>query len=181
MDSGPPREVSVGIAPLCSDLVELLLWRRPTGFSRQSRIKPTFIVSQCPDLCISKYTFQMIPVTFMTSVEGNDCYFLWWKSDHKSFLFHNFHFTFFKCLDFFQRFLVAAIIMLVQTESCVSYSTAKFGAHPGSTQAHLFTLSPHPSSTAQYLRFYPEVLTVPPNLLFVLKSSYYKTSWPLGG
>lgn len=69
------------------------------------------------------------------------------KNDQKNFPFCNFHFTFFKCLDVFQYCLVAPIIMLFWTETCVSHSDAKFRAHPGNAQTPLFTLSPNPMST----------------------------------
>lgn len=104
------------------------------------------------------------------------------KNDQKSFPFSNFHFTFFKYLDVFLWCLVAPIIMLFWTETCVSHSDAKFRAHPGNARTPPFTLSPSPVSTTQASsRFYPEVLTIPPDLLFVVKSSYYKTSWPPRG
>lgn len=95
---------------------------------------------------------------------------------NESFPFHNFRFTFFKRLDIFQCFLVAAIIMPFQTETHMSLA-AKLRIHPRNAWALLSTLSPSPLGITQASsRFYPEVLTIPPDLLFVVKSSYYKTS-----
>lgn len=121
-------------------------------------------------------------ISYFCKVGGRKWLLLPVKNDQKSFPFCNFHFTFFKCLAVFQYCLVAPIILLFRTETCVSHSDAKFRAHPGNAQTPLFTLSPDPMSTTQASsRFYPEVLTIPPDLLFVVKSSYYKTSWPPRG
>lgn len=42
--------------------------------------------------------------------------------------------------------------------------------------------SPNPLGITQASSlFYAKVLTIPPDVLYVVKSSYYKTLWPLRG
>lgn len=54
----------------------------------------------------------------------------------------------------------------------MSHCAAKFRIHPGNAQALLLTLSPNLLGITQAsFRFYPKVLTIPPDVLFVVKSS----------
>lgn len=99
------------------------------------------------------------------------------KNDHKSFPFHDFNLAFFLAFGYYPVLPSSCYYSIVSNIDCMSHCAAKFRIPPGNVQALLSTLSPNPLGITQASsRFCPKVLTTPPEVLFVVKPDYYKTS-----